>query len=232
VSNSKSVGRPVFEIKGWVAALAVGCLLAFIPAVHASLFPVAIGSGSFSYNGTSLSLNSTSVAMITYEDFTAAFMSWQDPVVGGTLAISGVTRIGSSNDFTDGAFTITAGGDVVLQADIINVTILPTATHTGNINPSAAVVNLANVQVSQPSAGSSRFVTDWLAASEGSGYGKLGFTLTNTAAGSIEPLVAPAGGPVNFQLEPALASDPSIPEPATVLFLTMGCGAAILRRRR
>jgi len=232
VSESKSVGRPVLKIKGWVAALAVGCLLAFIPAVHASLFPVAIGSGSFSYNGTSLSLNSTSVAMVMYEDYTVAFTPMDDPVVGGELAISGVTRIGSSNDFTDGAFTITAGGDVVLQADIIGVTILPTAVHTGDINPSSAFVNLTNVQVSQPGAGTSRFVTDWLIASEGSGYGKLGLTLTNTAAGSIEPLVAPADGPVNFQIEPGLASDPTIPEPASVLFIAMGCGAAILRRRR
>ena len=226
-------GRQGAATSGWARALvfaAAGCVLfAYAVPAGASLFPLSNGSGTFSYNGTSLSVSGT-VSMILYSTTPGdSSPPKTDPVRGGAIQLSGMTRVGETYQFTDGTCTITAGATTVLQADIVNVLMVPTAAHTATINASAAAINLENVLVTQPTGGST-FVTKWLAAAPGSdvgaGFGKLGLSLTNTNTGSLNPLVAPASGPMNFQLEPA------VPEPMTILLLLGGGAWGLVSRRR
>lgn len=211
------------SLRGGRTVLVVGCLLIFTSPVLATQFPIAVGSGSFSYDGTSLTIGGA-ITMVTYEDLTWTFMPTQDAFVGATLEVSGLTQV-AGYDFGDGTLTISVGGSPVIEADIVDVILSPTAVETGVINPSSAEINLINLQVS--ALAGSRFVTDWINAVGASSYGRLGFSLTNTAAGSIDPLVAPASGPMSLQLQPS-----PVPEPSTILLITAACAAYRLRRRR
>lgn len=156
-------------------------------------------------------------------------MPIQDAFIGATLDVTGLTQV-DGYDFGDGTLTISVGGSPVIEADIVDVILSPTAVDTGVINPSSAEINLINLQVS--ALAGSRFVTDWINAVGASSYGRLGFSLSNTSTsgGSIDPLVAPASGPMSLLLEPSISAP--IPEPSTILLITAACAAYRLRRRR
>jgi len=192
-------------------------------------FPTASGSGFFDYDGTSLTLTSmTKVTMAVYGPGQMAFMVTQDPIVTSVLQLSGVNQVGTSYAFSDGTATLTsAAGDVLLTADIVNTILSPTGADTGTINASQVAANLQNVIVSQPASGTSRFVTDWLNITNGSGLGALGLTLTNTntEGGSINPLLSPASGNALFTLQAVT------PEPASMSLLLLGVLGLMKRRR-
>jgi|GEM_PF-3097910 len=194
-------------------------------------FPVLDASGFFDYDGTNLTLdNTTTVSKIIYGFQSVPYPPYvlpisspgtvSDPLVtnGAVAQFGGLTYSGSGLGFSDGTFSLAIGADVVFSADVVDVVLVPTSQHTANINPSPYSINLQNVAVSQPSVGTSRFVTDWLAATGGSGRGVLAVTLTNTDSGSLDPLMDPASGNALLTLQPAT------PEPASVLLLLVAGG--------
>jgi hypothetical protein len=183
--------------------LIAGIVLGVESLAPAATFPSATGSGFFTYDGSALTLDSiTGLSQIFYSPTESTFSPLEDVAISATAELTGVTRIGASLVFTDGTFSITAGSDVLMTADIIDVELMPTSSHTANINPGLSMINLENVVVAQPSSGTSRFITDWLTAAQASGRGVIGLSLVNTNAGSLNPLVPPAGGNVVFSLEP------------------------------
>ena len=236
-----------FRLYAIVLIAMVGVLLC-APIAVADLVaePSAAGSGSYAYDGSNLTLTGVTINQITFgfsfvpSPHVVTAPTWvTDPVAGSSVGsgdgavaeMIGLTYDGSGYGFSDGTFKLSLGSDVVMTADMVDVALSMTAADTAIINSSLASVNLTNVVVTQPSAGTSQFVTDWLFASQGSGLGALQLTFVNTLeGGSFDdlPLDSTSGGSALLALQPVT------PEPASLLMILAGGSwvSCVYRRRR
>jgi hypothetical protein len=191
--------------------------------------PYITGSGQYLYDNNTLTFNTSSVSQVVYGWSPYEFAGPEEPVLGATIEITGLDytgELGGNYGFTDGTLTISASGHDYLTADIVDVELVPTDPDTAYVNEGLLGINLVNVIVSDPVPGMSRFVTDWNAL--GANYGAFGLTLENGDWGSVAPtLTSPARGAVSFALQPAMT-----PEPTSALFMLLGGGALLIRRRR
>jgi len=220
------------------------CVLVCAPIAVAELVanPSASGAGYYDYSESTLTLTDVKINQITFGfsmgppyPHTVTAPEWVTDPVAGTGANDGavaellnITYDGSGYDFSDGTFKLSLGSDVVMTANMVDVALVPTATNTAMINSGLAGVNLTNVVVTQPTAGTSQFVTDWLSASEGSGLGALALTFTNTLEGGEfeAPYDSESGGSVLLTLQPVT------PEPASALLILLGSLTLSINRRR
>lgn len=238
MQKSKSTNsRSLLTGTGYFIAVLVIGLLAESTSFGDTTYPYNSGSGTFTFDGSTLTLNNCAINLIMYSPSEFAMFSTTDPVVGAVLALSGVTQIGETYEFADGTFTLTVGTETLLWGDIIDTLVQPSSASTAGVNPTPGDINLVNVWIDEDAVGESRFVTDWISAvpstQSGSGCGILTLSLANTQTGedggsfSPSPMVGPMSGPASFFLEPA------VPEPACMVLLLCGCaGLQAIRRRR